>query len=44
MSNLLEIIGAICVLVGLWAIDPMSMLVVFGALMITIGYRRGDSK
>ena len=44
MSNLLEIIGAICVLVGLWAIVPMSMLVVFGAVMITFGYRRGDSK
>jgi 4-hydroxybenzoate polyprenyltransferase len=44
MSNLLEIIGAICVLVGLWAINPMSLLVLFGVLMITIGYKRGDNK
>jgi hypothetical protein len=44
MSTLLELIGGTLLVVSLAAVNPALVIALFGALLIAIGYRRGDNQ
>ena len=44
MSTLLELIGGTLLVVSLAAVNPALVVALVGALLIAIGYRRGDNQ
>ena len=43
-STILELTGVSAIVIGLWLIQPLSLIVGLGAVLVTLGYTRGVTK
>jgi hypothetical protein len=43
-STILELAGSALIVIGLWLIQPLSLIVAVGIFLVTLGYTRGGTK
>jgi small-conductance mechanosensitive channel len=43
-STILELAGASAIVIGLWLIQPLSLIVGLGVALVALGYTRGVTK